>query len=137
MKIIGCDYHPSFQQIALLDLSTGEYCELRLLHAGGEAQRFYVGLIPSEDSSGQRRRLGAITKQGSSFLRFLLVQAAASAVKGDAEWARAYKRLARKSTTGSRRWRSRASWWCGCTGCCARKRGIRKWFACRAARVIL
>jgi transposase len=41
-----------------------------------------VGLIPSEDSSGQRRRLGAIAKQGSSFLRFLLVQAAASAVKG-------------------------------------------------------
>ena len=74
----------------------------------GEVGRFprgrqvaaYVGLIPSEDSSGQRRRLGAITKQGSSFLRFLLVQAAASAVKGDAEWARAYKRLARKKHHG-------------------------------------
>ena len=25
MKIIGCDYHPSFQQIAMLDLDTGEY----------------------------------------------------------------------------------------------------------------
>ena len=74
----------------------------------GEVGRFprgrqvaaYVGLIPSEDSSGQRRRLGAITKQGSSFLRFLLVQAAASAVKGDAEWARVYKRLARKKHHG-------------------------------------
>ena len=74
----------------------------------GEVGRFprgrqvaaYVGLIPSEDSSGQRRRLGAITKQGSSFLRFLLVQAAASAVKGDAEWARAYKRLAHKKHHG-------------------------------------
>jgi transposase len=74
----------------------------------GEVGRFprgrevaaYVGLIPSENSSGQRRRLGAITKQGSSFLRFLLVQAAASAVKGDAEWARAYKRLARKKHHG-------------------------------------
>jgi len=60
----------------------------------------YVGLIPSEDSSGQRRRLGAITKQGSSFLRFLLVQAAASAVKGDAEWARTYRRLAHKKHHG-------------------------------------
>jgi transposase len=59
-----------------------------------------VGLIPGENSSGQRRRLGAITKQGSSFLRFLLVQAAASAVKGDAEWARAYKRLAHKKHHG-------------------------------------
>jgi transposase len=74
----------------------------------GEVGRFprgrevaaYVGLIPSEDSSGQRRRQGAITKQGSSFLRFLLVQAAASAVKGDAEWARAYKRLAHKKHHG-------------------------------------
>ena len=44
MKIIGCDYHPSFQQIAMLDLDTGEYVELRLLHAGGEAQRFYESL---------------------------------------------------------------------------------------------
>ena len=25
MKIIGCDFHPSFQQIALLDRDTGEY----------------------------------------------------------------------------------------------------------------
>jgi transposase len=74
----------------------------------GEVGRFprgrevaaYVGLIPSENSSGQRRRLGAITKQGCSFLRFLLVQAAASAVKGDAEWARAYKRLAHKKHHG-------------------------------------
>ena len=74
----------------------------------GEVGRFprgrqvaaYVGLIPSEDSSGQRRRLGAITKQGSSFLRFLLVQAAASAVKGDAEWARAYKRGPQKAPRG-------------------------------------
>jgi transposase len=37
-------YHPSFQQIAMLDLGTGEYVELRLLHAGGEAQRFYEAL---------------------------------------------------------------------------------------------
>ena len=24
MKIIGCDFHPGYQQIALLDLATGE-----------------------------------------------------------------------------------------------------------------
>ena len=24
MKIIGCDFHPSYQQIAVLDLATGE-----------------------------------------------------------------------------------------------------------------
>ena len=32
----------------------------------------YVGLIPSEDSSAGHQRLGHITKQGSSLLRFLL-----------------------------------------------------------------
>src|SRR5438067_3508800 len=50
----------------------------------GEADRFqcgkqvasYLGLVPLEDSSGNRRRLGHITKQGSSMLRFLLVEAA-------------------------------------------------------------
>jgi transposase len=33
----------------------------------------YVGLIPSEDSSSDKQRLGHITKQGSSLLRFLFV----------------------------------------------------------------
>jgi transposase len=36
----------------------------------------YLGLVPLEESSGNRRRLGHITKQGSSILRFLLVEAA-------------------------------------------------------------
>jgi transposase len=33
----------------------------------------YVGLVPSEESSGDRRRLGHISKQGNALLRFLLV----------------------------------------------------------------
>ncbi len=44
MKIIGCDFHPSYQQIAMLDSSTGELVERRLLHEGGEAERFYRSL---------------------------------------------------------------------------------------------
>jgi transposase len=36
----------------------------------------YLGLVPSEDSSGQRRRLGSITKTGSRHARRLLVEAA-------------------------------------------------------------
>src|ERR1700680_272246 len=35
----------------------------------------YLGLVPLEDSSGNRRRLGHITKQGNSLLRFLMVEA--------------------------------------------------------------
>lgn len=36
----------------------------------------YLGLVPNENSSGDRRRLGAITKRGNTYMRFLLVQAA-------------------------------------------------------------
>ena len=44
MWIIGCDFHPSFQQIALVNQATGEYQRLRLEHKGGEAERFYRSL---------------------------------------------------------------------------------------------
>jgi transposase len=74
----------------------------------GPAERFgngrqvasYVGLIPSEHSSGGRQQLGRITKQGSSFLRFLLVEAGQSAVRGDAELGRFYRRLAMRKSRG-------------------------------------
>jgi transposase len=36
----------------------------------------YVGLVPSENTTGQQRRLGAITKTGSGHARRLLVEAA-------------------------------------------------------------
>src|SRR5213593_282338 len=41
MMIIGCDYHPSWQQICWLDTITGETGEKKLEHASGEAERFY------------------------------------------------------------------------------------------------
>ncbi len=40
MLIIGCDYHPSVQQIAFVNAETGESGERRLLHKDGEAERF-------------------------------------------------------------------------------------------------
>jgi transposase len=68
----------------------------------GEADRFhcgkqvasYLGLVPLEDSSGNRRRLGHITKQGSSILRFLLVEAAQVTVRSIPEWRSKYFHLA-------------------------------------------
>ena len=42
MKIIGCDFHPSFQQIAMVDSETGEYTERRLTPE--EARQFYAEL---------------------------------------------------------------------------------------------
>jgi transposase len=71
----------------------------------GPAQRFrrgkqvasYFGLIPSEYSSGEgKQRLGHISKQGSSFVRGLLVEAAQSAVRHEPQMRRAYQRLAQR-----------------------------------------
>jgi len=56
----------------------------------------YLGLNPSEDSSGARRRLGGISKQGNSFMRMLLIQGAQTAVRGDEMLNRQYRRLASK-----------------------------------------
>src|SRR6202050_2271519 len=44
MKIIGCDFHPGYQQIAMVDDVTGEMLERRWEHEKGEARRFYQGL---------------------------------------------------------------------------------------------
>ena len=60
----------------------------------GKAERFPcgkqiasdLGLVPREKSSGKRRRLGHITKQGSSLLRFLLGEAAQGSVRSLPEW---------------------------------------------------
>jgi len=53
----------------------------------------YVGMIPSEDSSARKQRLGHISKQGNSLLRFLLVEAAQAAARSNPEWRRRYMHL--------------------------------------------
>src|SRR5271168_1093874 len=54
----------------------------------------YVGLIPAENSSAGQQRLGHITRQGNSLLRFLLGEAAQAAARRDADWRRRYVHLA-------------------------------------------
>jgi len=68
-----------------------------------EAHRFqgahqlesYLGLVPREASTGGKRKLGSITKQGNSYMRQLLVQSASSILRvGDTQdplrqWGRA------------------------------------------------
>src|SRR5882757_10795682 len=44
MMIIGCDFHPSWQQVSWLDTETGETGEQKLVHASGDAHRFYEQL---------------------------------------------------------------------------------------------
>jgi len=53
----------------------------------------YLGLNPSEDSSGGHQRLGHISKQGNEMLRWLLVEAGHSAAQFDPELRRKYQRL--------------------------------------------
>lgn len=53
----------------------------------------YLGLNPSEESSGGRRRLGAISKQGNTMVRWLLIEAVYPAVRKDAELRQDYQRL--------------------------------------------
>ena len=44
MKIGGCDFHPSYQQVAVLDTETGAVEERSVTHASGEAETFYCNL---------------------------------------------------------------------------------------------
>jgi transposase len=53
----------------------------------------YLGLNPSEHSSGGRQRLGAISKQGNTLVRWLLVEAAQHASRFDPELRQDYQRL--------------------------------------------
>jgi transposase len=53
MMIIGCDYHPGFQQIAFVDTETGECGERRLQHRE-EAEKFYRDLA----AQGVKVRVG-------------------------------------------------------------------------------
>lgn len=53
----------------------------------------YLGLNPSEHSSGGRQRLGAISKQGNTMVRWLLIEAAHHTVRFDPELRQDYQRL--------------------------------------------
>ena len=63
-----------------VDRRTGEP-----LSANSKKLVSYLGLNPSEESSGGRQRLGAISKQGNTILRCLLVEAAQTAARFDPE----------------------------------------------------
>ena len=86
----------------------GPVTALAMVLTLGPAERFesakqvgsYFGLIPSEESSGGKQRLGKISKQGSSFLRFLLVEAGQTAARYDPQLKRFYKRLATRKNRG-------------------------------------
>ena len=79
----------------------GPLTGLCLAHTLENVERFanprkvtaYAGFDPVEDSSGQRQRIGSISKQGSRLLRFFLVEAGQVAIRKDADLAHVYKRV--------------------------------------------
>jgi len=87
--------------------------------ADGKALASYVGIIPREYSSGQRQRLGGVTKQGSPLLRFLWYEAGAHAVRRDPELKRFYLHKLIQKGLGKAR------------VAVARKLGIRLWIMLR------
>jgi transposase len=86
----AAEQHPQ-AQLLMSQPGVGPVTALAFVLTIGEVTRFagskqlasYLGLVPSEHSSGSKRRLGAITKQGNCFLRKLLVEAAQTAVRKD------------------------------------------------------
>lgn len=64
--------------------------------ACGKQVASYLGLIPAEDSSGGKQRLGHLTKQGNALLRGWLVEAAHVAARSEPQLGRCYRRLAMK-----------------------------------------
>src|SRR5262249_40878880 len=92
------------RQLVCSHPGVGSITALAFVLTIGEVKRFehsrnlasYLGLIPSEDSSSNRRRWGHISKQGNALLRGLLVEAGQSAARRDPDLRRAYQRLKHK-----------------------------------------
>lgn len=85
----------------------GHYTALFLLSEIGDIHRFpdgdhlaaYAGLVPIVRASGGRARLGPITKQGSPWLRWLLVETVHRAVRRPGCLKERYERLRRRKGT--------------------------------------
>ena len=93
----------------------------------GDPERFttanqvasYIGMIPSEHTSGKRQRLGKMSKQGNSLLRYLWTEAVLHAAVTDPELKRFYRRKLIQKGMGKARIAA------------ARKLGIRLWIMMR------
>lgn len=79
MIIVGCDYHPSFQQIAFVDAETGELKEHRLVHPEG-AEEFYRVLA----TTGQRVCVGMEASGHARWFERLLAELNFEIRAGDA-----------------------------------------------------
>ena len=82
--------HPGVGPITALAIEVFLGDSLRF--SDGRAVASYIGMIPREHSSGGRQRLGAMSKQGNTLLRYLWCEAAMHAVGRDPDLQRFYRR---------------------------------------------
>ena len=95
-------------QLLMTQPGVGPVTALAFVVTIGDVRRFprgkqvasYLGLIPAERSSGDKRRLGSISKQGNMFLRTMLVEAAQSACRYDEEFRREYRHRCHQKPKG-------------------------------------
>jgi Transposase len=92
MRIIGCDYHPGFQQIAFVDTETGELQERRLQHPE-EAEKFYRELA----AQGLKARVGMEASGHARWFERLLAELQFELWIGDAAEIRT-KRVRKQKT---------------------------------------
>lgn len=97
----AAEQHPEARYLMHHQRGVGPVTAMAVVLTLGPVERFasarkvasYVGLIPAEYSSGGRQRLGHISKEGNSFLRWVLVEAATVAVRHDPAMKQMYWRL--------------------------------------------
>jgi transposase len=85
-------------------VGVGGYMALAIVSRIGDIRRFphprslanFFGLTPGSRSSGQKQRLGSITKQGSQIVRFLLGQLVLQVLRKDAKMREWYKRIKKR-----------------------------------------
>ena len=114
MLIIGCDFHPGFQQVAIFDNLTGEIQEKRLQHRA-EAEQFYRGL------AGQEVRVGMEACGHYPWFERLLAELGFELWFGDAAKVRASVVRKQKRTA------MRNTCWIYCARIGFRRSGCRVW----------
>lgn len=96
--------HNKEAQLLMSMPGIGCYSALLILSEIGDVGRFpdakhlvsYAGLAPSVRSSGDKTHYGRITKQGSRWLRWILVEASYNAIRGSLRFRLLYQRVSRK-----------------------------------------
>ncbi len=107
-KIKACAYEHPYARILYTHPGISDYSGLLIAVEIGDINRFpnagklcfYAGLVPSLHASGGKVRMRSITRQGSKWLRWILVECALPAIRVSSRYAHLYNRVATKHGSG-------------------------------------